>query len=89
MQSVTFSDYTYSCVVRSLFELIPSRFWDLQNGSELRKIRKMDNEIESEDQLLCCRFSPDMSQLAVCSNNGNLYLIGMRGIVQEMVENFT
>ncbi|CAB4011824.1 WD-40 repeat-containing [Paramuricea clavata] len=65
------------------------RFWDMQDGSELRKIRTMDNEIESEDQLLCCRFSPDMSQLAVCSNNGNLYLIEMRGIVQKMLEHFT
>ena len=69
--------------------LISFRFWDMGNVSELRKIKKMDNEIESEDQLLCCRFSPDMSQLAVCSNNGNLYLIDMRGIVHKIVENFT
>ncbi len=61
----------------------------MQKGSELKKIRKMDNEIESEDQLLCCRFSPDMFQLAVCSNNGNLYLIEMREIVQEIMEHFS
>lgn len=60
----------------------------MQGGSELRKIRKLDNEIESEDQLFCCRFSPDTSQLAVCSNNGSLYLIEMRRIVEEIMQRF-
>ena len=49
----------------------------------------MDNEMESEDQLLCVRFSPDNSQLAVCSNNGKIYLIGMREIAHEIIDSFS
>ena len=58
----------------------------MADGTELKRISKMDEEIESEDQLLRCRFSPDMSQLAVCSNNGNIYLLQMRPIVHEIIE---
>lgn len=58
----------------------------MADGTEVKRIRKMDDGDESEDQLLRCRFSPDKSQIAVCSNNGNIYLIQMKPIVEEIIE---
>ena len=61
----------------------------MQDGLELKKIRKLDSEIESDSQLFCCRISPNLSQLAVCSNNGSLYLIEMKGILQGIMGDFS
>ena len=49
----------------------------------------MDKENESDDQLLCAQISPNLSQLAVCSNNGSLYLIEMKRILHQILDNFT
>ena len=47
-------------------------------------MRKMTEDFESEAQLHSCRISPNLTQIAVCSNNGNLYLIETRLIFEEI-----